>query len=1444
MATTKNKKKKKSRRYLTRAARRTVAALLMISALIVAAIPATPSRAIETEAEYEEAAGFLDTQGDLSFEYEAISSKAEDDTGLIPVRLKSISRVGSNPNEKIEIGDRIQDQYICREIYSLGGYTDFTIFIANTVKKIDDNAFASNTNITQFSGQSVEEIGAYSFSGCSSLKECNVSGKITSIGTYAFENSAIERIPSTGDNASETYIQAIQVGAFKNCDGLSRAETIVGPEDESMAKVIENEIFMDCDHLKGVTFKGCFSSIGENAFNGCDELAGVVLSNTMSTIGTGCFLGCVGLNEITLPEYVDKLPDLSECVNLHEIHLTNGPELAKSGTKGTQDILFGTGEFLPETATDGKLEVWGYRFIQKGTNTNVPTNAYEYCFANGITYHVTEDEGIAKNYIDIGVNAIEGNTLINIGSKYMAEDSNILTIPAEVDGVSIQRINANSFMGLKDRSTPVTSVTLPSSLTYIGAGSFGASGGSRNAYLPFLQSVIMGNDKSENSTIVEDSDSTFPNVDDFFIHGDMRRNTTDGEGFINAYEYSQKYGIEFRASGTYDDGAHTDVTLIVKGPKKASDPAAFTLTGVAEDIDGKVVKSLATSDINGLELPSGVEAISENLLKSAKKLNAFKANISVGNDGVTYGLRTLADNQFANCEMLSEVTLPSTLYDVGKLPFVGCESLTNIGMSDNPWCYYDKGRLFAPYVDGEENTTGVLSVQPSTDSDYEIAEWLEYYYDSTDPSGKKMATCSVPSQINNKNVKNIREEAFANSKYLTSFSTIGSNITRIPDNCFRYSQNLKNVTLDSNISSIGSGAFMDLGLHNNGQPRFNMYNAYYAPQKEKVFSFDRGSNLQDSSGYFFYSTMRGDAIYQMCTENDPSDNNDNLFWIDAVDPSEDTKTSLSECRIVYHDSTISTNAYGKIGYRKYTGSDITLTAGSSDDEGDFHVVYDKTILTYGSDFTMTPDPLVAKEKTTYPFFITGIGNFKGTLNGYFQIGDGSSGGEDDPTPTPTPTDTGDFVTDFSYDGPGFFKWTGSTIMPQNIVVRSASNNDIILTKNVDYTISYGDSTHDNKSMGINMGLVTISGINKYKGKTGKSYFSIKKSLSENIVGNPTPPGKTIDVTISNGVYDSNNAVSANIVLIDRTTGKTLTEGVDYTVTCTKISGKNQAIATITGMGDYYYDTYVSSRFAITKKKSSSSGSTSSSSGTTTSSSSSSGSSSSSSGSSSSSSSGSSSSSSSAGSSSAGGNYSRNTTSGSTVTRTSGGTVRAATDDELANLLQAAHIDAINGGTADGYQVRISKTDSAESAFSQALVNRYGSLDNVRYYSMDIELLDENGNYVDSSGVTVTMTLPLPDSLASYGANNRVATVDGSGNLEDLGVTYSMLQGRECATFVAPHFSPYGFYVDVANLDYGVMDSTPKTGDPISPKWFFSLGLAALSIFLFLKKDPKPKANPA
>ena len=56
-------------------------------------------------------------------------------------------------------------------------------------------------------------------------------------------------------------------------------------------------------------------------------------------------------------------------------------------------------------------------------------------------------------------------------------------------------------------------------------------------------------------------------------------------------------------------------------------------------------------------------------------------------------------------------------------------------------------------------------------------------------------------------------------------------------------------------------------------------------------------------------------------------------------------------------------------------------------------------------------------------------------------------------------------------------------------------------------------------------------------------------------------------------------------------------------------------------------------------------------------------------------------------------------------------------------------------------------------------------------------------------------------------------------------------------FTATHFSPYVVYVDTANLTaQGTLDSTPKTGDMIHPKWFLVIGLVMAALFMFLKKD--------
>ena len=145
--------------------------------------------------------------------------------------------------------------------------------------------------------------------------------------------------------------------------------------------------------------------------------------------------------------------------------------------------------------------------------------------------------------------------------------------------------------------------------------------------------------------------------------------------------------------------------------------------------------------------------------------------------------------------------------------------------------------------------------------------------------------------------------------------------------------------------------------------------------------------------------------------------------------------------------------------------------------------------------------------------------------------------------------------------------------------------------------------------------------------------------------------------------------------------------------------------------------------------------------------------------------------------------------------------------------------------------------SATDAATAALQARYGSLDRIKYLPMDISLYDSTGRnkIADTSGISVNLTLPLPDDLVQYAGNNKVAAISG-GQLEDLNTRFTTVGGVPCVNFTATHFSPYVIYVDTANLTEATIDATPKTGDPIHPKWFLSLGMACVALILFFKRD--------
>lgn len=167
--------------------------------------------------------------------------------------------------------------------------------------------------------------------------------------------------------------------------------------------------------------------------------------------------------------------------------------------------------------------------------------------------------------------------------------------------------------------------------------------------------------------------------------------------------------------------------------------------------------------------------------------------------------------------------------------------------------------------------------------------------------------------------------------------------------------------------------------------------------------------------------------------------------------------------------------------------------------------------------------------------------------------------------------------------------------------------------------------------------------------------------------------------------------------------------------------------------------------------------------------------------------------------------------------------------------------AVSGST-DNFIVRITESPEATAAVEQSLTNTYGSLNGLAYLPMDISLYDSTGQnkITDSTGLNITVTMPIPDVLIQYGGNARVAAAD-NGNLQQITPRFTTIDGIACVSFVPPHFSPYVIYVDTNNLIAGQMlDATPATGDPIHPKWFAAIGMACASILLFVLSDGRKR----
>ena len=100
------------------------------------------------------------------------------------------------------------------------------------------------------------------------------------------------------------------------------------------------------------------------------------------------------------------------------------------------------------------------------------------------------------------------------------------------------------------------------------------------------------------------------------------------------------------------------------------------------------------------------------------------------------------------------------------------------------------------------------------------------------------------------------------------------------------------------------------------------------------------------------------------------------------------------------------------------------------------------------------------------------------------------------------------------------------------------------------------------------------------------------------------------------------------------------------------------------------------------------------------------------------------------------------------TSSNGGTTVVIDKNGLSNT---GVVSATVNGSSDNFVLKITESTSATEAVLKALLAEYGNVDNIKYFPMDISLYDSTGNtkITDTTGLSVNITLPLPDSLIQY-----------------------------------------------------------------------------------------------
>ena len=361
----------------------------------------------------------------------------------------------------------------------IGNNTVTNLFVADGVKKIEDEAFQSCEELKEVTmPDTVTEIGQYAFSyggltsitlsenltkiekgmfcDCKNLKELTIPDKVTEIGQYAFMNSGLTSITGPAD------LRKIGQSAFWSCKGLTAVtipDTVAEIGDYAFynsgltsIKLPANltkigyRVFWGCEALTTATIPGTVTEIGEEAFRD-SGLTNIELPDGLKILGKNTFLDCKDLKEVTIPGTVTEIgDDAFRNSGVTNVKLSDGLKILGNGMfhdcKGLKEFT------IPDTVTEirnGAFEGTGLTSITLPENvTKISDRMFAGC-------KNLKEFTIPDTVTEVGADAFSYSGLTSI------------TLPE-----TLKTIKGGTFYYCES----LTTVTLPSTITEIGVSAF------------------------------------------------------------------------------------------------------------------------------------------------------------------------------------------------------------------------------------------------------------------------------------------------------------------------------------------------------------------------------------------------------------------------------------------------------------------------------------------------------------------------------------------------------------------------------------------------------------------------------------------------------------------------------------------------------------------------------------------------------------------------------------------------------------------------------------------------------------------------------------------------------------------------------------------------------------------------------------------------------------